>query len=461
MRRLLFARAAGLLLLGIVWVAPRAARADAVDDLAKVLDVAGTLPNVPVTGQDVRQSRSLFQCIDKAGDDVAVANCLDTFKDTNVGKKAWSQTGLPSWFLKLIDVYIDIREGDFWGLVKDAGYVVACAIANVVFTVDVCGIAQAILDTIEGAKQIISDIGGFIKDVGGAIADFLGFGGGGGGPPLWQVVFNGDLKPHIGEYAEDWLEQPGKFKVEFDVTGWQPQSLLCTIVKKRFLKSCAWLFASPASLSQFDRSFQTWFRGDTIKAIQMARAAAVTQAIATIGKRAKEWLQFRHDWLTERAPADRLRKAYGVWGPVVIRIHCLAAAEPWKQFLDQVAQAAVKPEASKALNGVPGWTFQTTTQFCLAYEAGLKAVKLTGCKVLGKPTEKALSLDCDPGTSFATCAADAKAAASTMFPPALGLECKTHALKIPKNPNLSPRVQPTLVPSPVKPLKLPEGTSPH
>ena len=189
---------------------------------------------------------------------------------------------------------------------KDAGYTIACAIANVVFAVDVCGIAQAILETIGAAKEIISDVVGFIKDLGGAIGDFLGLGGS-DGPPLWQVVFNQYLKPNIGAYAEHWFEEPKKFAVEFDVSGTQSQSLVCTIAQKAFGQSCAWLFGP-------DQMFVPLFRGDTIKAIKMAQAAAVTQAIATLGKKAQEWLAFRHDWTTTRAPADRLRKAYGVWG---------------------------------------------------------------------------------------------------------------------------------------------------
>ncbi|MGA7991888.1 MAG: hypothetical protein WCC53_10685 [Thermoanaerobaculia bacterium] len=462
MRRISFLTAAGFLLLGVFCVAPQPARADAVEDLAKVLDVVGSLPGVPINGQDVRESRSLFACIDKAGDDVAVANCLDAFKDTSVGKKAWSQTGLPSWFLKLIDVYIDVREGDFWGLVKDAGYTIACAVANVVFAVDVCGIAQAILETIQGAKELLSDVVGFIKDVGGAILDFFGLGGGSSGPPLWQVVFNGDLKPHLGEYAEDWFEQPSKFKTEFDVTGKQSQSLLCTIAQKRFAKSCAWMFG-PA-IGMMDQTLQPWLRGDTIKAIKMAQAAAVAQAIATMGKTAKEWLAFRHDWLAERAPADRLRKAYGIWGPPAIRLNCVAAAAPWKQFLDNVQQPDVKPEANKALSGLAGWTGQTTTQFCQVYEAGLNAQKLTGCAVVGTPNAQTLKLDCNPGASHTTCGSDAKAAGSTKFPPAFDLQCATHALRMSDQKTGSAEMKPkppNLAPTPVKPAGIPEGPSPR
>lgn len=443
----------GLLALAVC-AAPAPARADAVDDIAKV---ANKIPGLPITGSDILASRDLFKCIDKAGDEVAIAACVDAFNSSPVGQKA---LGLPSWFHTLIAVYIDIREGDFWGLVKDAGYTIACAIANVVFAVDVCGIAEAILKTIGAAKEILSDVVGFIKDVGGAIAEFFGFGGSSGGPPLWQVIFNGDLKPHIGAYAEDWLERPKTFKTQFDVTGAQPQSLVCTIAQKRFAKSCAWMFAPLASLSSYDQHFQPWFRGDTIYAIHLAQAAAVAQAIATIGKKAQDWLAFKHDWTATRAPSDRLRKAYGVWTPVLVRLKCLGAAEPWKQFLDDVSQPEVKPDASKAL-AKTGFIFQSTTQFCVAYEASLSPKKLDGCVVVGAPTEAALKLDCNPGQSLTTCKSSATAAASTKFPPAVALECVTHALKLPKDQGpLVPKLPAKIGPTPVKPVGMPEGPSP-
>lgn len=445
MRRLSLIPAAGFVLLGILCVAPRAARADAVEDIAKVVDL---IPGVPVTGADIRASRDVFTCIDNAADEVAIGVCVDKFNNTPLGQKA---LGLPSWFHSLIEVYIDIREGDFWGLVKHAGYTIACAIANVVFAVDVCGIAQAILETIGAAKEILSDIVGFMKDVGGTIADFLGFGGS-DGPPLWQVVYDGDLKPHIGEYAEDWLERPAKFKAEFDVTGQVPQSLVCTIAQKRFGKTCAWLFGP-------DPIIAALFRGDTVKAIKMAQGAAVTQGITTIGKRGSEWMGFRHDWLLERAPQDRLRKAYGVWGPAVIKVNCLAATKPWKEFLENVNHPEVKPEATKVLSKLPVWSFQTTAQFCESYESNLKADKLKQCTLVGAANEKGLKLDCDPGPSFNECGSSAKAAGSKKFPPAFDLQCTTHALTLPKGGQTVQPIPPNLAPTPVKPVGMPPAPS--
>jgi hypothetical protein len=454
MRRTSFLSAAGFLLLGLFAVAPRPAHADAVDDIAKIVNL---IPGVPLSGADIQASRDAFACIDHPPEG-GLGACIDQFNSTPLGQKA---LGLPSWFHTLILVYADIRDGDFWGLVKDAGYTIACAIANVVFAVDVCGIAQAILETIGAAKEVLSDVVGFIKDVGGAIAEFLGFGGGSGGPPLWQVIFNQHLKPNIGSYAEDWLERPKTFKVAFDVSGLFSQSLVCTIAQKHFSWPCAKLFAPPAQLSTFDANFQGWFRGDTIYAVQMAHAQSVTQAVATVGKRGAEWVQFRHDWLAERAPQDRLRKAYGVWGPAVIKVSCNAAAKPWKEFLEYVNQAEVKPDAAKVLNKLSGWSFQTAAQFCESYEASLNAKKLDGCAVVGSATEKALKLDCNPGASLAACQSADKTAGSTKFPPPFDLQCTTHALKMgDQKPGAVGAKPPNLAPTPVKPVGMPEGPSP-
>jgi hypothetical protein len=207
--------------------------------------------------------------------------------------------------------------------------------------------------------------------------------------------------------------------------------------------------------------FAPLFRADTVKAVQMAEAGAVTQAVATVGKRGAEWVQFRHDWLAERAPQDRLRKAYGVWGPSVIKVNCLAAAMPWKEFLENVNQPEVKPDATKVLNKLSGWSFQTAMAFCESYEAGLKAEKLAQCVVSGAATEKSLKLDCEPGASFTACQSADKAVASTRFPPPFDLQCTTHALKIgdQKPPTLGQK-PPNLAPTPVKPVGMPQGPSP-
>lgn len=161
---------AALALASTLAVCPTSARADAVDDLAKVLDYTGGVPGIPVSGQDIRDSKKMFLCIDKANDDVAVAKCVDGALDTPLGKKAASEAGLPSWFGKLIEVYVDVRTEDWWALIEDAGMAVACAAAQVLAGgTDVCGIAQAIIELAGAAKDAFDDVVAFLEDVGCAI----------------------------------------------------------------------------------------------------------------------------------------------------------------------------------------------------------------------------------------------------------------------------------------------------
>lgn len=149
---------------------PSIARADAVDDLATVLDYTGGIPGLPVSGQDIRDSKKMFLCIDKANDDVAVAKCVDGALDTPLGKKAAAEAGLPSWFGKLIEVYIDVRTEDWWALIEDAGMAVACAAAQVLAGgTDICGIAQAIIELAGAAKEAFDDVVAFLEDLGCAV----------------------------------------------------------------------------------------------------------------------------------------------------------------------------------------------------------------------------------------------------------------------------------------------------
>jgi len=149
---------------------PSTARADAVDDLATVLDYTGGIPGIPVTGQDIRDSKKMFLCIDSAKNDIAVATCVDGALDTPLGKKAATQAGLPSWFGKLVEVYVDVRTEDWWALIEDAGMTVACAAAQVLAAgTDVCGIAQTIIEIAGAAKEAFDDAVAFLEDLGCAV----------------------------------------------------------------------------------------------------------------------------------------------------------------------------------------------------------------------------------------------------------------------------------------------------
>lgn len=155
-----------LLILGCLFAWVPAAQADVVDDFAWVL---GELDKIhanpfPVSGQDVKDSKGLFKCLDNASNDVQVIGCIDKFKDTPLGKKgAAAVGGIPSWFWKLLDAYIDLRTKDYWGLVADLGEAAICIVAQVLAAgTDLCGLIKELIE-----------IGEKLLDAGKAVAEFL------------------------------------------------------------------------------------------------------------------------------------------------------------------------------------------------------------------------------------------------------------------------------------------------
>jgi len=147
------------------------AKASTIDDIADIIDtVKIVIPTLPVSGQDLKNSADLFECIGTAGDDAAAAACVDKFLDTPVGAKAFTNSGLPSWFKDLIKLYIEIRTENIMGLLKDFGEAIICALAqSVTGGWDVCGLLSG-----------LEDIGGImvegLSDLYNEVADFFGFG---------------------------------------------------------------------------------------------------------------------------------------------------------------------------------------------------------------------------------------------------------------------------------------------
>jgi len=112
------------------------------------------------------------------GDDtVACANAIAQSQEAQ-------NAGEPSWVPQMIDVYFDVKHKDYWGVVEDGGKAAACAVANLLTDVDICGAIQtlenaasAVYNGAEAAVQFLADLG---ADIAGAIKDLgcdLGFGG--------------------------------------------------------------------------------------------------------------------------------------------------------------------------------------------------------------------------------------------------------------------------------------------
>lgn len=201
-----------LVLLAVALSWQPAASADTFDDFVWLIgkvESAGLLPpGFPKSG-DIKASKSLFNCLADAGDDVQVLHCLDTFKDTPVGKQAVngiSGGDLPSWFWNMIDVYIDLRTGDFGGLVANLGEAAICFIAQVLTSgaIDVCAVLKELIELAEDMLDAGKAIGAFIADVGEAIWEgakaagcALGLGGCDKGDPPEVFAYKAYFHPQL------------------------------------------------------------------------------------------------------------------------------------------------------------------------------------------------------------------------------------------------------------------------
>ncbi len=163
MRALTALRSRGLpalAVLGCLFVSAPAASGDVLDQFAWVLT---QLDNVhanpfPVTGADVGASRDLFQCLDQAANDPQdpdgkMGGCFEQYANTPAGQKAWSSTGVPSWFWDLLGAYVDFRTKDYGGVVAKLGEAAICIVAQVLAggSVDVCGLVK---ELVELAKDV-------------------------------------------------------------------------------------------------------------------------------------------------------------------------------------------------------------------------------------------------------------------------------------------------------------------
>ncbi len=211
LKGLLRASAASIAAAVLLLAWPAQAKADVIDDIAWVLnelEKANANP-LPIKGSDLKESKGLFTCLDKASNDVQVVQCVDNFKDTSLGKKAAGQAGIPSWFWDLLDVYIAFREKDYWGVVAKLGEATICIVAQVlVGGADLCGLIEELIKIGKGLLDAGKAVAQFVASVGEAawegiksVGCSLGLGGCGGGsktPPeiiAYNCVFAPRVKP--------------------------------------------------------------------------------------------------------------------------------------------------------------------------------------------------------------------------------------------------------------------------
>lgn len=113
-----------------------------------------------VPGDKINEAYKLVkQCagIDDVDDAIV---CADALLDSSIADEA--DLAVPSWVNSLFDIYIDLRDKDYWGLVYDVGATVACAVANYFTGTDVCAF-------LEDIAEFAGDVADGVKAVGGAL----------------------------------------------------------------------------------------------------------------------------------------------------------------------------------------------------------------------------------------------------------------------------------------------------
>ena len=176
-----------LFALNLIMAVPQQAAADSFDNmiwlLQKVEKVSG--PVFPIGIQDIQESKGYINCLINADNDIDVAVCTDNFHDTKLGQQAASETGIPSWFWDLLDLYIDIRSGDLWGAVEHLGKAALCLVAQVLAEgYDVCGLIEelaelgdTLLDAAAAVGEFLADAGEALSDAAAAVSCAIGLGG--------------------------------------------------------------------------------------------------------------------------------------------------------------------------------------------------------------------------------------------------------------------------------------------
>ena len=101
------------------------------------------------------------------GDDMVT--CADLVSQSQTAQSA----GVPSYLPQMINIYFDVKNKDYWGLLADAGETVACAAAEILTDVDICGAIKTLVDAAEAVASTAEAAAKFLADFGGAVLDGL------------------------------------------------------------------------------------------------------------------------------------------------------------------------------------------------------------------------------------------------------------------------------------------------
>jgi hypothetical protein len=180
----------------IAW--PQTAKAGFIETVEDILNAVHTID--PATdlpsGSDVEGARNLLDCIG-GGTDVGI--CLGNYSGN-----------LDNYHLqKVIDLYVAVKNDDFWGVIGVIGEEAICIVADIMTAGlggSLCGLIE---DIVKGVVEVAEAIAQFFADVGQAFADmakaiycfFAGCDGDSGPPPPppQQVVYEHVFAPKLAD----------------------------------------------------------------------------------------------------------------------------------------------------------------------------------------------------------------------------------------------------------------------
>jgi len=153
----------GLIIFSLLIASPQTAKAkgfiETVEDILNAIHTVDPGTDLP-SGNDVEGARDLLNCI-AGGTDVGI--CLGNYSGN-----------LDNYHIhKVIDLYVAVKNDDFWGVIGIVGEEAICIIADIMTAGiggSLCGLIE---DIIKGVAEALEAIGQFFADIGEAVWEGL------------------------------------------------------------------------------------------------------------------------------------------------------------------------------------------------------------------------------------------------------------------------------------------------
>lgn len=187
----------GIIIFSCLIAGPQTAEAGFIETVEDILNAVHTIdPGTDLpSGNDVEGARDLLNCI-AGGTDVGI--CLGNYNGS-----------LDNYHIqKVIDLYVAVKNDDFWGVIGVVGEEAICIIADIMTAGlggSLCGLIE---DIVKGVVEVAEAIAQFFADVGQAFADmakaiYCFFAGcddsGPPPPPPQQVVYEHVFAPRLAD----------------------------------------------------------------------------------------------------------------------------------------------------------------------------------------------------------------------------------------------------------------------